>query len=81
MSSAREFLNPALDPSPPRPEQPSTDPREELARAERDYNALLDHYQRRNPPSGPGSRWAISGERYALARARLDAARRAVGQE
>ncbi|MEV4689431.1 hypothetical protein [Microbacterium sp. LWH3-1.2] len=79
MSAAQsEYLAPQLDPSPPRPELPSSDPREELARAERDYGALLDLYERRNPASGPRSRWAVSAERYALARARLDAARRAV---
>ena len=73
-----EYLDPKVDRSPPVGAPRSADSEEELRRARDCYDALLDAWERRNPVSGPRSRWEISGDRLALDRARLDAALRAV---
>lgn len=72
-----EFLTPQLDPLPLNPSERSSDPLEELRRAEADYDELLDWWERRHPVDGPRSRWDISA-RFVSVTLRLDAARRAV---
>lgn len=73
-----EYLDPAVDESPPRPTPRSAHPHDELMRAQADYDALLDWWERRYPVSGPRSRWDINADRLTLARTRIDAARRAI---
>lgn len=72
------YLPPGLDPSPGGMSERSADPHEELRRAQADYDALLDWWERRHPVGpGPRSRWDLSA-RWPNVQMRLAAARRAV---
>jgi hypothetical protein len=73
-----EYLHPDEDFSPERPER-SSNPQEELRRAQADWDALLGWWERRYPVSGPKTRWDVSERRLIEAKMRLVVAARAAG--
>ncbi|MGF3057116.1 hypothetical protein [Microbacterium sp. YY-01] len=72
-----EYLPPELDPNLATSSERSSDPITELARAQADYDAMLDWWERRHPVKGPKSRWNASN-RWPQVQMRLAAAKRAV---